>query len=393
MDIKDTFLKLTTRTYPHETERELFHLLPDFLESDKHGNLFTVIGDNPSCMFTSHLDTATYAKSEVTHVIEGNMISTDGTSILGADDKAGVTIMLWMIENKVPGLYYFFMGEEVGCVGSKKVATDHKEQKYGNISKVISFYRRGTDSVITYQSNGRCCSDAFAESLAKELNKSNLSYKKDPTGIYTDSAQFTKIYPECTNISVGYYSEHTYSERQDIEHLQKLAKAVLNVDWENLVVKRDPSIYEAKPYTYGSYGRYSTHYDYEDYESCYTSGHSSSQTKSYVPAIQKEETLWFKDESFGNVYSSITKSKTTNKIIRVYLDPKRLNFERSLISRLLDSLGVKVKSLTWDGVNLVVDHLIENGSKRTEATREEMSEFLTDLNFWKLSTKNYSTDK
>jgi hypothetical protein len=27
-----------------------------------------------------------------------------------------------MIENKIPGLYYFFLGEEVGCVGSRKVA-------------------------------------------------------------------------------------------------------------------------------------------------------------------------------------------------------------------------------------------------------------------------------
>jgi hypothetical protein len=37
----------------------------------------------------------------VVHVIENNIIKTDGKSILGADDKAGVTIMLNVIENKI----------------------------------------------------------------------------------------------------------------------------------------------------------------------------------------------------------------------------------------------------------------------------------------------------
>jgi hypothetical protein len=32
----------------------------------------------------------------------------------------------------------------------------------------------------------------------------SFSYKKDKNGILTDSIQFVGIYPECTNISVGY---------------------------------------------------------------------------------------------------------------------------------------------------------------------------------------------
>jgi hypothetical protein len=387
MDIKETFLKLTTRTYPHGTESDLFGLLPESLEFDEHGNLFTLIGDKPTCIFTSHLDTATYANSEVTHVIDGNIISTDGTSILGADDKAGVTIMLWMIEHKIPGLYYFFLGEEVGCIGSKKVAEVHKLNKFENISKVISFDRRGTDSVITYQSNGRCCSDEFAESLAKELNKTGLSYKKDPTGIYTDSAQFTKIYPECTNISVGYYSEHTYSERQDIEHLQKLADAVLKVDWESLIIKRDPSIHEPKSYSYGR-GYYGYHDDWEDYEGGRWSGGTYKTVATYTPPVQKKEAIWFKDEKYGN-YSSITKDKTTNKIIECFLDKNRLEYEKSLILNLLESMDILVTQISWSGVKLDVEYQTPNGRHKTTATREEMSDFLEELNFWKKSQTTY----
>jgi hypothetical protein len=392
MDIKETFLKLTTRTYPHGTEQDLFNLLPESLETDKHGNLFTIIGGNPSCMFTSHLDTATYANAEVTHVIDGNMIQTDGTSILGADDKAGVTILLWMIENKVPGLYYFFLGEEVGCVGSKKVAEDHRVEKFRNISKVISFDRRGTGSVITHQTNGRCCSDDFAEALSKELNKSGMSYQKDSTGIYTDSAQFTNIYPECTNISVGYYSEHTYSERQDIEHLEKLAKAVLNVDWESLVVKRDPSVYEPKPYSY-SRSYYGYHDDWEDYEGGRWSGSSyQTTTGTYKPPVPKTEDFWFNDTSYGS-WNKITKDKNTGKIVSVYLNPQRLDNERALILKLLKEMGIVVESMDWDGAKLVVKYATESGGHKTEATREEMAEFLEELNFWKKKNTDYNIRK
>jgi putative aminopeptidase FrvX len=157
MNIKDKFLELTSRTYPHGTEEDVFPLLNSELQKDEFGNLFIKIGES-DVMFTSHLDTATSALTQVNHVFDGKIIKTDGKSILGADDKAGVTIMLYMIENKIPGLYYFFLGEEVGCVGSRKVANVQKDQKIEGINKVISFDRRGNDSVITFQSSQRCCS-------------------------------------------------------------------------------------------------------------------------------------------------------------------------------------------------------------------------------------------
>jgi hypothetical protein len=65
-----------------------------------------------------------------------------------------------------------------------------------------------------------------------------MSYIKDDGGVYTDSAEFDYI-PECTNISVGYYSEHTVNEQQDINHLIDLCVACVSVDWESLPVVRD----------------------------------------------------------------------------------------------------------------------------------------------------------
>ena len=259
--ILNTFIKLTSMTYPYGYEDVLVKemikcgLFPKDIVKDVHGNFFYQVGESRT-IFASHLDTVSKTHTKVNHVFEGNMIKTDGTTTLGADDKAGVTTMLWMIKHNVPGLYYFFIGEEVGCIGSGNAARSVSDFK-DKYDRIISFDRRDVGSVITHQSWSRCCSDSFGDALASELNKSGLSYKKDDGGVYTDSAEFVDIIPECTNISVGYYKEHTTNESQDIEHLTKLAEACLRVDWENLPTERDPKFteYKTTSYDYGtSYG-------------------------------------------------------------------------------------------------------------------------------------------
>jgi hypothetical protein len=269
--IFETFMRLTSKTVPYGYEDRFVSdvmtlLFPDDIQKDNHGNYFYEIG-NSRTIFASHIDTVSKDYTNVGRVIDGDIIRTDGKTTLGADDKAGMTVMLWMIKNKIPGLYYFFIGEEVGCIGSGLAAK--YENIKGNYDRVISFDRRGTDSIITFQSSGRCCSDKFADALSNELNKSNMSYKKDTGGVYTDSAEFVDLVSECTNISVGYYKEHTTNEHQDIKHLEKLAVACIKVDWENLPVERDPSKTEYKSYT--SYG-WGTTWD-DDYV--------DSRTKSY----------------------------------------------------------------------------------------------------------------
>ena len=124
-----------------------------------------------------------------------------------------------------------------------------KNKSFADYDKMISFDRRGTGSVITHQSSRRCCSDDFAKSLSKELNKNGMVMSPDDTGVYTDSAEFTSIIPECTNISVGYYKEHTFDEHQDIAHLIKLCQAVIKIDWEKLPTKRNPKETEYKKYS------------------------------------------------------------------------------------------------------------------------------------------------
>jgi len=392
MNILKTFLSLTDRTYPHGSESELFHLLPEDIQTDEFGNKFIQIGESPTIIFTSHLDTATNANTEVIHVSDGDLVKTDGKSILGADDKAGVTIMLNMIEHKVPGLYYFFLGEEVGCVGSKKLSEKLKLNKIEGITKVISFDRRGYDSVITHQFSTRCCSDDFAKALAKALNDGGLSdytndkvfgYKPDPTGLYTDSAQFVRIYPECTNISVGYRYEHTFTEQQDIKHLEKLANVCLYIDWESLPISRDPSVIEYDRSNYGYYWG-----EYDDYYGGGSSYWDRQRTPiTYVNTESKElerkkaeqtDKLYFLDEKYR--YVSCVESRTlSKKIVSVDFDTDRIADEKLQILELLQSLEVEYTDVTWDGLKLTVIYEFH----KTEHSREDLEEFIPDLNFWK----------
>jgi hypothetical protein len=268
MNIIQTFLDLTNKTYPHGTEHLLEPFLPKDISMDKFGNYFYLIGDNPRSIFASHLDTVSSMHLDVVHEFEddGRIVGTDGQTTLGADDKAGVTIMLYMIENKIPGLYYFFIGEEVGCIGSGKVSEQIEVFNKENYDRIISFDRRGNESIITHQSKLRCASDAFGNALMEQLNSTefDLNLSLDTGGVCTDSLEFIELIPECTNLSVGYMNEHTSNETQDLDFLERISKACVIIDWESLPTERDPAIVERKTYNHANYGHGQVYHDIDD---------------------------------------------------------------------------------------------------------------------------------
>ena len=243
MNVRNTFLSLVQETYPHGHEEDIVHLLYPGLSKDKHGNYYKVIGDS-NTVFTSHLDTASREKSPVkVHTFNrggDEFFCTDGKTILGADDKSGVTVMFYMMAHNVPGVYWFFIGEERGGIGSGNVLESLDDYPFMvGKNKVISFDRRNYHSVITEQMGTKCCSDEFAQSLCNALNANGMKMTIDPTGVFTDSANFINEIAECTNISVGYFDEHKTTEIQNITFLESLAKACVKIDWDNLTIARN----------------------------------------------------------------------------------------------------------------------------------------------------------
>ena len=314
MNIKETFLKLTSKTYPYGFEDELVSFLPKGYFRDEHGNYYYEIGESKTA-FTCHLDTACKDQVDVVHIIEGDIIKTDGKSILGADDKAGMTVLLYMIENEVPGLYCFFIGEEVGCIGSGLAS---KDKGWENFDRMVSFDRRGTTSIITYQSSKRCCSDEFGKALASEFNSFGMSMTTDDTGVYTDSAEFTSVISECTNISVGYNKEHNFTESQNIKHLISLCEASVKVDWEKLPTKRKKETVEWK--SYSSYSRY----DYGNYDNGYrNSNHSKGYNNSNVKRWNQSNNKWDSiDEWYDQTYTTPKSNPKKNELAK-YDDPHK----------------------------------------------------------------------
>lgn len=226
------------------------YIYPLGVEMDDYGNISKRIGRAP-VLWSSHTDTV-HRKDGMQKVkIDGQYLSLDPASdsnCLGSDDSAGIWLMREMILAKKPGLYIFHRCEEIGGLGSDYIARSTPNALYG-IKYAIAFDRRGTDSVITHQAGGRCASDTFGRALAKKLGN---GYRPDCGGVFTDTANYTGLVPECTNISVGYYSEHSKDEKLDVDHLFALRHSLLEMDVTDLPVERDPSVVD----DYSMWGEY-----------------------------------------------------------------------------------------------------------------------------------------
>ena len=210
-------------------------------------------------MFTAHTDTVHFDPSgepagPTTNsvIVDGKFWRADGDA-LGADDGAGVALLVHMIHSNVPGYYVFFRGEEVGGIGSKWLA-ENMPDLCMEFDRAVAFDRAGYSDVITKQAGGRCCSDKFADALAGALTTEIDWFLPDATGVYTDTAELTHLIPECTNVSVGYFRQHGVHEALNIEFLQRLATQVCKVDWEALPVVRKPSSEHAINDAYPEWG-------------------------------------------------------------------------------------------------------------------------------------------
>jgi Peptidase family M28 len=190
-------------------------------------------GGSVPTLFACHLDTvharAGYQKVRSLRGRSGALYSPDG-DCLGADDGAGIWLMLEMIAAEVPGTYVFHVGEEKGCLGSRWLAT-HRRDWLSGFKRAIGFDRPGTSDVITHFGGVRGCSPAFAMDLAWQLSSHLPQHELTPcrTGGLTDVRHYIGIIPNCTNISVGYHQQHRREEWVDVHYLQALRWAVIEV--------------------------------------------------------------------------------------------------------------------------------------------------------------------
>lgn len=211
-------------------------------------------GEDSKILFSCHIDTVHSAEVSdgsrqklaydkgFGHLFLDTSSKGHGTC-LGADDGAGIYVLMRMIEARVKGTYVFHVGEERGGIGSNNMRSKHQDflKKF---SHAIAFDRAGTDDVVYVQGGTSCASIECAEALSQALNELNseFTFKPSDRGTFTDTKVYAGTIVECLNVSVGYLNQHSQDESLDVAFLEDLVDACINLDWEALPKKRIPGV-------------------------------------------------------------------------------------------------------------------------------------------------------
>lgn len=243
------------------------HFLDDLDGSfDFAGNYIVRVGQS-KVLWSSHTDTVHSKAGLQRIVLNGDTIKVahgEQSNCLGADCSTGIWLMREMIKAGVHGLYVFHSDEEIGGIGSAFIAK-HNPSLLRGIDYAIAFDRRGFDSIITHQAGQRTASNDFANSIARMLPH----YQIDSGGTFTDTANYSDLVPECSNISVGYMNAHTANETQSLSHALKLREYMLAFDETKLIASRNPCVVEYGRDYYGfksfTPSNYANQYDLYSY--------------------------------------------------------------------------------------------------------------------------------
>lgn len=111
------------------------------INGKKTGNLIATLKGNdpeaPSLLFSAHMDTVEPGRG-IKPVIKDDIIYSDGTTILGSDDKAGIVAILEAVQIvQEEGLPHgdieivFTVAEEVGLQGAQNLASERLKSKIG----------------------------------------------------------------------------------------------------------------------------------------------------------------------------------------------------------------------------------------------------------------------
>lgn len=260
--VDPTLVKILSWKRPYNTKGEIAFMawLHDEIKSlgaeyriGPGGNVIVQIkrpdGKASAVLFSCHTDTVHSKDGDAQSVVYDPAFGhifldkkhPDAGSCLGADDGAGVWLMLRMIKEKKPGTYIFHRGEERGGIGAHAMLKEQKDWLQ-DFDLAIAFDRPGTHEVITHQGGLRCASDKLGAALVKALNEhGEFSYETSTRGVFTDTKVYRNVISECINIGVGYFNQHGPDETLDYQHLCNLLDAVLDIDFDALPVDRDPT--------------------------------------------------------------------------------------------------------------------------------------------------------
>lgn len=231
------------------------------VSNDNAGNLYVVKGNAETypCI-VAHLDQVQdpHEKDFCCYVVDGKVFGFCPSKVelrgLGADDKNGIWVALKCLQKYDAMKCAFFVGEEIGCVGSSKADIDF----FRHCRWVVQCDRKNGSDLITDAGWTELCSRDFVVALSEGMEKYGY---KETDGLMTDvmTLKESGLDVSCVNMSCGYYRPHTEEEYTDLAELQNCLEFV---EWivEN-VTDVYPHEYEPKSWkSYGGYGGYGKSY-------------------------------------------------------------------------------------------------------------------------------------
>ncbi len=134
------FIKLVKISSESGEEQEIIKYLKKELQKlgfktfiDKTGNLIARNSEKPKLILSAHTDTVKQGKNIKPIITKSGVIKTDGSTILGADNKSGIAAILEVLrmvkdnKQKIGLEVVFTVSEEIGLIGSSNL--DFKKLK------------------------------------------------------------------------------------------------------------------------------------------------------------------------------------------------------------------------------------------------------------------------
>lgn len=263
MEAKKLLKKLFTIHSPSDEESEMREFIIDWVKSnvpsaewvcDQTGNLYVTKGmtDKYPCI-VAHMDQVQEIHSKDFRVIENDEImfgyspSNKQMEGLGADDKVGIWIALCCLKSEENLKCVFFVGEEVGCVGSSRCDMAF----FNDCMYVLQCDRKGRNDFITNAGYVELCSDEFVQDAGLDL----FGYEEEH-GLMTDVMTLKEngLKVSAANMSCGYYEPHTSHEFIVISDVVWCLEFVRNI--LRNCTRTYPHEAEVDIYGYGRYGGY-----------------------------------------------------------------------------------------------------------------------------------------
>lgn len=202
------------------------------------------------------------------HIVNGVAMLKDkdapnAATCLGADDGAGLAVMLWLMEQGVLGGYCFTTGEECGGIGAGNI-TQHAQPFLKQYTHAIEIDRRGFSEVIISQGMGDCASEEFGKWLVQQLTDGEFAFAPSELGSYTDVATFAEIIPECVNLAAGYINAHSQAEQVYLPYLDFLGEKLKGIDFTQAPLKRTAGDFGFDKTRYRDWTQYNSNSWYGD---------------------------------------------------------------------------------------------------------------------------------